>query len=158
MLRWLHVLSASLWLGGLTVSLLTWIGWLRARETDAPQAVALLRWDRRVRIMLWIALQVLLATGIFNYVLVIMRAGVGTQYHMLIASKFLILLLMAALFAVDHVVFFRKRLMVLQTPESPRSSAGWRSGLRGSIGLGAANLVLASTALYLVLTLHGGPR
>lgn len=64
---WLHILAAAVWIGGMVFLALVLVPLLR-RSPDRRQASVMLQAaGRRLRVVGWAALGVLIATGVFNF-------------------------------------------------------------------------------------------
>jgi uncharacterized membrane protein len=64
---WIHVLAATIWVGGLFFIALVLVPWMRAGGQAATDAAALLRdTGGRLRTVAWLCFALLLATGTFN--------------------------------------------------------------------------------------------
>jgi len=137
---WLHLLAASLWIGGLAALLLV-LG--TAAPGDRPALARVL--VSRFSTLAALGLGVLIITGLYATWLYVpaLRAFTGTPYGRALLVKLLIVVPLVALGAVNRFVF-RPRL---SASGSQRSML--RSFLRvvtGEVGLGAA-ILLAVAAL-----------
>jgi len=155
-LLWLHLLSAAVLFGGFAFSLLLFTSMKRAGETQ-ERLELLQRVERGISFSLSRAMELLLLTGIFNF----MARGMASGFHFsptfypVLAVKLILFLVMFALQIVDSKAFVVKRRVLLVNPGQPpgKVQEAISTSLRRSATLKGVNLVLILIVLYLGLTL-----
>lgn len=155
-LLWLHLLSAAVLVGGFTFSLLLFASWKRAGQTE-EQLELLQRVERGVSFSLSRAMELLLLTGIFNFVVRGMASGFhfSPAFYPVLAVKLILFLVMFVIQIVDSKAFVAKRQALVVNPWQPpsRVQEAVSKSLRRSATLKGVNLVLILIVLYLGLTL-----
>jgi len=156
LLLWIHLLSAAVLVGGFAFSLLLFTSLKRVGQT-LEQLELLQQVERGVSFLLSRAMELLLLTGIFNFVARGMASGFhfSPAFYPVLTVKLILALVMFALQIVDTKAFVAKRRALLAHPGQPLAQvqeAVFKS-LRRSATLKGVNLVLSLIVLYLALTL-----
>lgn len=152
LIRWLHVLAAVTWIGGMVFVALVLAPLLR-RLPQAPVRVELLSAvGRRFRAVGWIAMGLLVATGVAMLVLT------GRPIGPVLGAKLALVAVMLALAALHDFVlgprWVRERAALAGGAMAP-DTAPSRNG-RGAVAwLARLTLLLALVVLYLGLALRG---
>lgn len=155
-LLWLHLLSAAVLLGGFAFSLLLFTSLKRAGETQ-ERLELFQRVERGVSFSLSRAMELLLLTGIFNFIARGVASGFrfSPAFYPVLAVKLILFLVMFALQIVDSKAFVAKRQALVVNPgQLPgRVQEAVSKSLQRSATLKGVNLVLILIVLYLGLTL-----
>ncbi len=157
---WLHILAATVWVGGMLFLVLVVVPWLRKGKTDA--AVFLRETGRRFRNIGWICFALLFVTGCFNLWVRGVRLTsfvdpqwLGSSFGKTVMLKlaFFILVLLASA-AHDFVL---GPLATRAIAANPRSADAQRLRRRASL-LGRTNVLFALVLIALgVMIVRGTP-
>jgi uncharacterized membrane protein len=157
---WIHLLAAVVWIGGTAFLTLVLVPALREVELGARRSELLQATGVRFRSVGWIALGVLIGTGI----LVLMLRGVGwadvasaafwgSDFGRVLAAKLLLVAtILAASVTHDFVVGPRATRLLRAEPTSARASRQRRVATL----LGRSTLLLALAVLVLAVLLVRG--
>ncbi len=140
---WLHILTAAVWYGGLMTAL---IGVRAAGSVAAPAAAAALL--RRFQRVAWVALALLLLTGLLNVMPLVPTLGAGG----LLESFMWTLTLKVGLFGAAAAVTFTQSWLYGRA----LAAGGEAKALAGYARLARVNLVLGAAIFFLGLTLGRG--
>jgi uncharacterized membrane protein len=119
LILWLHLLAAVIWIGGLFFQLLV-VGPTLSRATPVREQVRLgLSLEGHFRAVMWPAVGVVLLTGLYNVMNLLMataQAGVSlpTAFVRILGIKLLLVGLMIGLQAVQQLVLRPRRIAGLQ--------------------------------------------
>lgn len=148
---WLHLLAASLWIGGLACLLVVLLAVFRDRDPGAAAQAARALVPHASR-MAALGLAVLLLTGLYGARMHVpgWQAAVGTDYGRILLLKILLVVPLAALGAVNRFGL-RPRIEGFATgvgaaAGAPRVLARFVGLVRGEVALGAG-ILLVVTAL-----------
>ncbi|OGL00898.1 MAG: hypothetical protein A3E31_15585 [Candidatus Rokubacteria bacterium RIFCSPHIGHO2_12_FULL_73_22] len=136
-LRWLHVLAAVTWLGGMLFVALVLVPIARRLDDPALRARLLHLTGVRFRTVGWIALGLLVATGIGNLLVhpVFLSAG---RFHAKLG-----LVLLALVLSVLHDFVFGPRAGAPGAPPALRARASWVARLNVLVVLAIVALGLS---------------
>lgn len=148
---WLHVMAATIWIGGLFFLMLIVVPWLRSGSSTEP-ARLLRETAGRFRSVAWACFATLLVTGTFN----LWMRGVTpanfasvdwltSPFGSVVLAKLVVFLLLVALSARhDFVVGPKAALAIQQAPQSPEAARLRReASLHGRINAVLALLLVA---------------
>lgn len=156
LLLWIHLLSAAVWVGGFAFSLLLFTSFKQAGQT-AEQLPFLQRIEKGLHFTRSRAMELLLITGIFNFVARGMASGFqfSPAFYPVLAAKLILFVVMFALQILDGRVFMARRHAWLANPEGLATPLAEtvRQSLRRSTRVAAFNLALSLVVLYLALSL-----
>jgi putative copper export protein len=143
---WIHILAATVWIGGMLFLVLVVVPWLR-RGDRANAAVFLRETGQRFRDIGWACFGILLVTGTFNLWIRGVRLSDFARIEWLSSpfgqttlvklGAFAVVLMVSAMH--DFVVGPRATTAIARDPRSPQAQAARR---RASL-LGRANVLLA---------------
>jgi uncharacterized membrane protein len=116
---WLHLLAAVIWIGGLFFQLLVVRPTLNRATTVREQVRLGLSLEGRFRAVMWPAVGVVLLTGLYNVMNLLMAttqagASLPAAFVHLLGIKLLLVALMIGLQAVQQLVLRPKRIASLQ--------------------------------------------
>ena len=160
LILWLHLLAAMIWIGGLFFQLLVVRPTLSRATTVREQVRLGLSLEGRFRAVLWPAVGVVLLTGLYNVMNLLMattQAGVRlpTAFVRILGIKLFLVVLMIGLQAVQQLVLRPRRIAGLQAvlPEAalPASLVTLQ---RLSQGLYLLSVILAVAVVWLALLLR----
>lgn len=143
---WIHILAATVWIGGMLFLVLVVVPWLR--QGDRVNAATFLReTGQRFRNVGWTCLGILLVTGTFNLWVRGVRLSDFTSAEWLSSPFGETVLVKLVAFAMvlmvsiihDFVVGPRATAIIAEAPRSPQAQGARR---RASL-LGRANVILA---------------
>jgi putative copper export protein len=158
---WLHILAATVWIGGMLFLVLVVVPWLR--KQDRAVAAKLMReTGTRFRTVGWWAFAVLIVTGSFNLYCRGVRLGdltdatwLTSPFGRAVAMKLALFVLVLAMSVVhDFVLGPRSTRVAEKDPRSPealalRAAASW---------MGRVNVLLAFAIVALaVIIVRGWP-
>lgn len=142
---WLHLLAASIWIGASVSLSFLWLPQFRARTDPATWDELLLSLGRRYLRWAWLAIQILLLTGVFNLLSVGMESGFAFPPAFLKR-------IIAKLFIVSVMVGVQIGLSVAWVPRLARGPSGKeaeRAVCRALIATGVGGGVAVWLALML---------
>jgi putative copper export protein len=156
---WLHILAATIWIGGMAFLVLVVVPWLR--RGNAGNAAAMLRdTGMRFRDVGWVCFGILLLTGSFNlwargvrvsdFFSVEWRSSPFGKAVLLKLALFVVVLVLSAFH--DFFVGPRATQAIERDPSSPEARAWRRSASR----LGRTNALFALLLLAVAVTLVRG--
>jgi len=157
---WLHIVAATIWVGGMLFLVMVVVPWLREEGRNA--AVFLRETGGRFRNVGWACFAIFLITGIFNLWMRGVRLAnlfqadwLATDFGRVVMLKIGLFALIVAISAAhDFVVGPRATTAIEQDPRSEAT----RSLRRRASVLGRMNVVLALVAVFLgVMLVRGVP-
>jgi uncharacterized membrane protein len=161
LILWLHLLAAMLWIGGLFFQLLVVRPTLNRATTVREQVRLGLSLEGRFRAVLWPAVGVVLLTGLYNVMNLLMamtQAGVSlpTAFVRILGIKLLLVVLMIGLQAVQQLVLRPRRIAGLQAvlPEAVALPASLVTLQRLSQVFYLLSVILAVAVVWLALLLR----
>ncbi len=158
---WLHILAATVWVGGMLFLVLVVVPWLRkGGRVDA--AVFLRETGNRFRNVAWVCFLIVLVTGTFNLWVRGVRLGDFTRSEWLASSTghtvltklsvFVVVLIVSAVH--DFVMGPRATDAIAKNPRSPEA----QSARRKASLFARVNVLLALTLVALgVMIVRGSP-
>jgi copper resistance protein D len=157
---WLHVLAAVAWIGGMVFLVLVLVPVLRGRPFGAIQTQLLYRIGLQLRRVGWVALGLLIITGVTNLWLrgippvelfnpALYQGGFGSA---LLAK----LALVAVVLAISAIHDFRVGPRAIALMEADPAGAAARSMRRRARWMGRLTFVLSLVILWLATTLPRG--
>jgi uncharacterized membrane protein len=159
---WVHILAATVWVGGMAFLVLVVVPWLRT-SGDRARGVALLRdTGRRFRTVGWVCFALVVVTGTFNLAARGVRlsdfasaAWRDSPFGSAVLSKLAVFACVLAVSAVhDFWLGPRATLVMEQDPRSPQAE----NFRRAASLLGRANALLALALIALgVIIVRGWP-
>jgi putative copper export protein len=144
-----HVLAATVWVGG-QLTLGTIVPVLRPRRDDPDPEAARARIRavaRRFQLSAWIAFAVLLATGVWN-LLVLHVGDQGSEWLATLMVK-LVCVAITGLAAAIHILVAAPRVRAARDEETRRKAAAFSGACEG------ISILFAIAALFLGVLLHG---
>lgn len=119
LILWLHLLAAVIWIGGLFFQLLVVRPTLNRAATVREQVRLGLSLEGRFRAVMWPAVGVVLLTGLYNVMNLLMataQAGVSlpTAFVRILGTKLLLVVLMIGLQVVQQLILRPRRIAGLQ--------------------------------------------
>lgn len=154
MVRWLHLLAAIVWIGGMLFLALVLMPALRDLEDPKLRSQLVSLVGRRFRTVGWIAIGVLITTGILN----VMRLGVSplalldTRFGTILGLKLALVSVMIVLSGVHDFILGPKL-----TSSNPMPGGTGSEGLRRTVvTLARVNLLVGITIVLLGLMLSHG--
>jgi copper resistance protein D len=161
LILWLHLLAAMIWIGGLFFQLLVVRPTLNRATTVREQVRLGLSLEGRFRAILWPAVGVVLLTGLYNVMNLLMattQAGVRlpTAFVRFLGIKLLLVVLMIGLQAVQQLVLRPRRIAGLQAvqPEAAALPASLVTLQRLSQVFYLLSVILAVVVVLLALLLR----
>lgn len=158
---WIHILAATVWIGGMLFLVLVVVPWLRQGDR-ANAAVFLRETGKRFRNVGWTCFGILLVTGSFNLWVRGVRFSDFTRVEWLSSAFGKTVLVKLGAFATvlmvsavhDFVVGPRATALIAEAPRSPEAQSARR---RASL-LGRANVILALVLVAAgVMLVRGSP-
>ena len=151
---WFHLLAAIVWIGGMLFLALVLIPSLQGLEDSKLRSQLVHLVGRRFRTVGWIAIGVLITTGILN----VIRLGVspiallGTRFGTILGLKLALVSVMIVLSGVHDFILGPKL-----TSSNPRPGSTGSDGLRRTVvTLARVNLLVGITIVLLGLMLSHG--
>jgi uncharacterized membrane protein len=161
LILWLHLLAAVIWIGGLFFQLLVVRPTLHRATTIREQVRLGLSLEGRFRAVMWPAVGVVLLTGLYNVMNLLMattQAGVSlpTAFVRILGIKLLLVGLMIGLQAVQQLVLRPRRIAGLQVvrPEATALPASLATLQRFSQVVHLLTVILAIAVVLLALLLR----
>jgi len=154
---WLHVMAATIWIGGLFFLMLVVVPWLRSGASAEP-ARLLRETAGRFRTVAWACFAILLVTGTFNLWMRGVRPAnfvsadwLVSPYGSVVVAKLVVFLVLIALSARhDFVIGPKAAAAIQQAPQSPETARLRReASLHGRVNALLA-LVLVALAVMIV--------
>ncbi len=158
---WIHILAASIWLGGMAFLVLVLVPWLR-RTPGAPAGTLLSETGRRFRSVGWVCFALLLVTGSFNLsmrgvTLASLSSAVfwATPFGRILLTKLVAFSLVLGVSAIhDFVLGPRATALIARHPRSREAAASRRHAAL----LGRVNAILALVLVAAgVMLVRGSP-
>jgi uncharacterized membrane protein len=124
-IRWLHLLSAMAWIGGMIFILVVLLPILRATMPPVERALVVARVGRRYATVSWVALAVLVVTGFFNTERrgLVWSRMLDSDYGRTLHWK-LILVSFVIVLTLIHALYFGKRIEHLAEQARDLGQAG----------------------------------
>jgi uncharacterized membrane protein len=161
LILWLHLLAAMIWIGGLFFQLLVVRPTLNRATTVREQVRLGLSLEGRFRVVMWPAVGIVLLTGLYNVMNLLMattQTGVRlpTAFARILGIKLFLVVLMIGLQAVQQLVLRPRRIAGLQAvlPEAAALPASLVTLQRLSQGLYLLSVILAIAVVWLALLLR----
>lgn len=158
-IRWVHLLSAIAWIGGMLFILLVLLPVMRRAMPPAERTVLFARVAERYGVLSWIALSILVVTGVFNgeHRGVAWMHLLDGEYGRTLALKLLLVAVVIPITLV-HAFYFGRRITRLaeqakDVGDDPALAAQRRRLQRISGTLSAANLLLNLAIVLLAAAL-----
>jgi copper resistance protein D len=154
---WLHVMAATIWVGGLFFLMLVVVPWLRSGASTDPSRL-LRETAGRFRTVAWACFAILLVTGTFNlWMRGVLPANfanadwLGSPFGSVVVAKLLVFLGLVALSARhDFVIGPKAATAMQQAPQSPVTAHLRRqASMHGRVNALLA-LVLVALAVMMV--------
>ena len=161
LILWLHLLAAMIWIGGLFFQLLVVRPTLNRATTVREQVRLGLSLEGRFRVVMWPAVGIVLLTGLYNVMNLLMattQAGVRlpTAFARILGIKLFLVVLMIGLQAVQQLVLRPRRIAGLQAvlPEAAVLPASLVTLQRLSQVLYLLSVIFAVAVVLLALLLR----
>lgn len=154
-LQWLHLLAVAVWLGGLLFLSMVLLPVVRHRFPPEVSAQVISAVARRFQPIGWIALIILLVTGLRRAAVVfggfpeLFQAFSTTAYGQLLQAKLLLVAVIIAL-QLTHDFLLGPRVRKLAEEQSP----GLARARAATIGISVGVLLLTLVVLWLAVTLR----
>lgn len=162
LILWLHLLGVVIWVGGLVFQLLVVAPILKPVTASVQQLHVAIRLDIRFRYVMWPAVGLVLLTGLYNVMNVLLAmAPIGgspaPSFVRLLGVKLTLVTLMIALQVTQRFAVHPRLVTLLrhQLSESTHDPAGRPRLLRYSYLLNLLTVILAVMVLLLGLLLRG---
>ena len=162
LILWLHLLGVAIWIGGLVFQLLVLAPVLKPVTASVAQLRFAMQLDIRFRYVMWPAVGLVLLTGLYNVMNVLVATTLaGTTlapaFARLLGVKLLLVTLMVVLQALQRFAVHPRLVALLrqQLASSTDDPGDRRNVLRCSRLLNAFTVALALGAMWLGLLLRG---
>lgn len=162
LILWLHLLGVVIWVGGLVFQLLVLAPVLKPATASVEQLRFAIHLDVRFRYVMWPAVGLVLLTGLYNVMNVLLATTLAgatpvPSFVRLLGVKLLLVSLMIVLQALQRFAVHPRLVTLLrhQLAESTEHPGDRRNILRRSRLLNMLTVALAFAAMLLGLLLRG---
>lgn len=162
LILWLHLLGVVIWVGGLVFQLLVLAPTLKPVTASVAQLRFAIRLDIRFRYVMWPAVGLVLLTGLYNVMNVLLATSLAgatpaSAFARLLGAKLLLVILMIALQAIQRFAVHPRLVTLLrhQLATSTDCRGERLNVLRYSYLLNLLTVSLALAAMLLGLLLRG---